>query len=102
MVSSVTDSQSSNILAELSPQQTTLSKSGDSFTAQLTSALEGDRSVAAEGSNPGTNARSTQSQESGARQVLATPAAPADSSGATFFGFVASPAIATPAAATTG
>jgi hypothetical protein len=118
MVSSITDSHSSNILAGTSPQQKTLLGSRASFTAQLTSALEGDRSISGEGSNLGPNLRATQSQDSGVRQFPATatapdsvphaaaptaattPDAPANSSGATFFGFVDSPAVAAPTTTT--
>ena len=112
MVSSVKDSQSSSILADLSPQPKNPSGSKDSFTAQLTSALEGRRLISGERSNPAAKNRSTQSQDSGVRQFPATAAtsngpqqatAPAtpNSSGATFFGFVATPAIAAPATTST-
>jgi hypothetical protein len=112
MVSSVKDSQAPSILADLSSQSKSPSGSEDSFTAELTSALEGGRLISAERPNPAPGNRSTQSQDSGVRQfpatVLApesapqaiTPAATPDSTGATFFGFVSTPAVA--ASATTG
>jgi hypothetical protein len=72
MVGSVTDSQSSNILAGLSPQQTTLSESADSFLSQLTSALEGYLAQSGNNSSLEINIQPTQSQDSGTSQFLVT------------------------------
>src|SRR5579862_9893220 len=80
MVGSVTDSQSSSILTDLSPQQTTLSESEDSFISQLTSALEGY--LAQSGNNPNMeiDIKTTQSQDSGVSQFLVTVTNPNSSS----------------------
>jgi hypothetical protein len=72
MLGSVTDSQSSNILSGLSPQQTTPSESADSFMAQLTSALEGYLAKSGNNSNLEIDVQSTQSQNSGVSQFLVT------------------------------
>jgi hypothetical protein len=72
MVGSVTDPQSSNILAGLSPQPATPSKSADSFMSQLTSALEGYLAQSGNNSNLEIDIQSTQSQDSGVRQFLVT------------------------------
>jgi hypothetical protein len=115
MVTSISDSQSSNILAGLAPQQTTPSGSKDSFIEQLTSALEGYLAQSGSDSNLEIDIQKTQSQDSGVRQFLVTvknpdsapgqttaaasPAASTDASTATFPGFVSIPA--SPSAATT-
>jgi hypothetical protein len=117
MVRSITGSQASNILAGLSPQQTTPSGSTDSFTQQLTSALEGYLAQSGNGSHLEIDIQNTQSQDSGVRQFLVTvknpgsasgqiaaaaDAAPAASSvpadGTTFPGFASIPASGSPAA----
>jgi len=72
MVGSVTGSQSSSILADLSPQSTTSSVSTDSFMAQLSSALEGYLAQSSNNSNLEIDIQSTQSQNSGVRQFLVT------------------------------
>ena len=72
MVGSVTDSQSSNFLAGISPQQTTPSGSTDSFTQQLAAAVEGYLAQSSNNSNLEINIQSTQSQDSGVRQFLVT------------------------------
>ena len=72
MVSSITGSQSSNILAGLSPQQTTPSGSMASFTDQLAAALEGYLAQSGNGSNLQIDIQTTQSQNSGVRQFLVT------------------------------
>ena len=120
MVRSITGSQSSNILAGLSPHQTTPSGSKDSFTQQLTSALEGYLAQSGNGSHLEIDIQNTQSQDSGVRQFLVTvknpdratgqtaaparsaPTAPAASGvpadGTTFPGFASIPASGSPAA----
>lgn len=80
MVGSVTDSQSSNVLASLSPQQTTLSESADSFVSELTSALEGYLAQSGNNSNLEINVRTTQSQDSGVSQFLVTVTNPESAS----------------------
>ena len=123
MVTSITDSRSASIFADLSPQQTTPSGSTDSFTAQLTSALEGDLARGGDKSIIQSDVQPAPSQDSGVRQFLATAkdpdsaagqtttppesAAPAaasaastDGSSATFLGFVSIPAGAPPASTT--
>ncbi len=100
MVGSVTDSQSSNILAGLSPQQTTPSEPADSFMSQLTSALEGYLSQSGNNSNLEIDIQTTQSQDSGASQFLVTVKNPdrAPAPGATAASVVPSAAsAATPA-----
>ncbi len=81
MVGSITDSQSSNILAGLSAQQTTPSGSTDSFTQQLTSALEGYLTQSGNNSNLEIDIQTTQSQVSGVRQFLVTVKNPASGPG---------------------
>jgi hypothetical protein len=122
MLSSITGPRASQVLAGLAPQQTTPSGSSDSFTQQLTSALEGYLAQSGSGSNLEIDIQTTQSQDSGVRQFLVTvknpdsaagqagaaaspastaPAAsgvPAD--GTTFPGFASIPASASPAAST--
>jgi len=126
MVRSITGSQASNILAGLSSQQTTPSGSTDSFTQQLTSALEGYLAQSGNGSHLEIDIQNTQSQDSGVRQFLVTvknpgsatgqiaaaassaptassaPPAPAASGvpadGTTFPGFASIPASGSPAA----
>lgn len=81
MVGSITDSQSSNILAGLSTQQTTPSGSTDSFTEQLTSALEGYLAQSGNNSNLEIDVQTTQSQDSGVRQFLVTVKNPTSAPG---------------------
>lgn len=126
MVGSITDSRSSNILAALSTQKTTPSGSTDSFTQQLTSALEGYLAQSGHNSNLEIDIQTTQSQDSGVRQFLVTvknptsapgPSTPAASlaataatdaraasgapvDGTTFPGFASIPSSGSPAAAT--
>jgi len=105
MVGSVTDSQSSNILAGLSNQQTTLSESADSFMAQLTSALDGYLAQSGNNSNLEINIQTTQSQDSGVSQFLVTVTNPGstsapDATAASVVPFAASIAPADGSAAT--
>jgi hypothetical protein len=72
MVSSITGSQSSNILAGLSTPQTTPSGSMASFTEQLAAALEGYLAQSSNNSNLEIDIQSTQSQNSGVRQFIVT------------------------------
>jgi hypothetical protein len=72
MVTSITGSQSSSIVAGLSPQPTTPSGSTDSFMSELTSALEGYLAQSGNNSNLEIDIQSTQSQDSGVRQFLVT------------------------------
>jgi len=76
MVSSITDSHSSNILSGLSAPQTTPSGSTDSFTEQLISALEGYLGKSSPSSNLEIDIQKTQSQDSGVRQFLVTVKTP--------------------------
>ncbi len=80
MVGSVTDSQSSNILAGLSPQQTTPSGSANSFMSQLTSALDGYLAQSGNSSNLEIDIQTTQSQVSGVSQFLVTVKNPGSAS----------------------
>jgi hypothetical protein len=77
MVRSVAGSQSSNILADRPPQQTTSSGSTDSFMAQLASALEGYLAKSGNNSNLEIDIQKTQSQNSGVSQFLVTVKNPA-------------------------
>ena len=72
MVSSIAGSRSSNILADLSTQQTTSSESTDSFMAQLTSAVEGYLAKSGHSSNLEIDIQKTQSQNSGVSQFVVT------------------------------
>jgi hypothetical protein len=103
MVSSITDSQSSNVLAGLSPKPATPSASASSFTDQLVAALEGYLSQSAGGSNLEIDIQTTQSQDSGVRQFLVTvknpdgapaPTVTAPSTSASVTGFVSVPQAA--------
>ena len=111
MLSSITGPRTSHVLAGLSPQQTTPSTSTDSFTQQLTSALEGYLAQSGSGSNLQIDIQTTQSQVSGVRQFLVTvktpDSSPAQSSsaasalpadGSTFPGFASIPASVAAAA----
>jgi hypothetical protein len=103
MVSSITGSQSSNILAGLSPDQTTHSASTASFTDQLAAALEGYLAQSGNGSNLEIDIQATQSQNSGVRQFIVTVKNPVSASGQTAAAAVSlasSSAQATPAAVT--
>lgn len=120
MVSSITGPRASQVLAGLAPQPTTPSGSSDSFTKQLTSALEGYLAQSGNGSNLEIDIQATQSQDSGVRQFLVTvknpdsasgqtaaaasPASPAASGvsadGTTFPGFASIPVSGSPAART--
>jgi len=122
MVTSITDSHSASIFADLSPQQATPSGSTDSFTAQLTSALDGHSARAGNHSGTQSDVQPAPSQDSGVRQFLAAakdaasapgqnstpldstaPAAASASNGptATFPGFVSIPTSAPAATAST-
>ncbi len=110
MVSSITDSQSSNVLAGLSPKPTTPSGSTSSFTNQLVAALEGYLSQSANGSNLEIDIQTTQSQDSGVRQFLVTVKNPdsapgqtvaAPSAAASMTGFVSVPQAAASVPAST-
>ena len=83
MVSSITGSQSSNILAGLSPQQTTPSGSTASFTDQLAAALEGYLAQSGNSSNLEIDIQATQSQNSGVRQFIVTVKNPDSAPGQT-------------------
>jgi hypothetical protein len=72
MVSSITGSQSSSILAGLSPQPTTPSGSTASFTEQLASALEGYLAQSGNSSNLEIDIQTTPSQNLGVRQFIVT------------------------------
>ena len=81
MVSSITGSQSSNILSGLSPDQPTLSGSTASFTDQLTAALEGYLAQSGSSSNLQIDIQATQSQNSGVRQFIVTVKNPDSATG---------------------
>ena len=81
MVSSITGTQSSNILAGLSPDQTTHSGSTASFTDQLAAALEGYLAQSGNASNLEIDIQATQSQNSGVRQFIVTVKNPVSASG---------------------
>ena len=98
MVSSVTGSQSSSVLAGLTPQQTTPSASTASFADQLAAALEGYLAQSGNSSNLEIDIQTTQSQNSGVRQFIVTVKNPNSSSGQTATG-AATTASAAPAAA---
>ena len=83
MVSSITGSQSSNILAGLSRQGTTPSGSTASFTDQLAAALEGYLAQSGNGSNLEIDIQTTQSQNSGVRQFIVTVKDPDSAPGQT-------------------
>ena len=72
MVSSITGSQSSSLVAGLPPQQTTPSGTTASFTDQLVAALEGYLGQSGNGSNLEIDIQTTQSQNSGERQFIVT------------------------------
>ena len=97
MVSSITGSQSSNILAGLSPDQTTPSGSTASFTDQLAAALEGYLAQSAHGSNLEIDIQATQSQNSGVRQFIVTVKNPVSDSGQSAAAATSSAAASGPA-----
>jgi hypothetical protein len=101
MVSSVTGSQSSSVLAGLTPLQTTPSASTASFADQLAAALEGYLAQSGNNSNLEIDIQTTQSQNSGVRQFIVTVKNPNSSSGQTGTGAdtTASAASTAPAAA---
>jgi hypothetical protein len=72
MVSSITGSQPSGILAGLPTQRTTPSGTTASFTDQLVAALEGYLQQSGNGSNLEIDIQTTQSQNSGERQFIVT------------------------------
>jgi hypothetical protein len=101
MVSSINGSQSSNILAGVSPQGTTPSGSTASFTDQLAAALEGYLAQSAHDSDLEINIQATQSQNSGVRQFIVTVKNPDSASGQTAAAASAVvPAQSTPAQST--
>ena len=81
MLSSINGSQSSNLLAGISPQGTTLSGSTASFTDQLAAALEGYLAQSSNSSNLEIDIQATQSQNSGVRQFIVTVKSPDSASG---------------------
>jgi hypothetical protein len=81
MVSSVTDAQSTNLLAGVSLQKTTPSGSTNSFTEQLMAALEGYLAQSGNGSNLEIDVKTTPSQDSGVRQFIVTVKNPDSGSG---------------------
>ena len=103
MVSSITGSPSSSILAGLSPQQTTPSGSTASFTDQLAAALEGYLAQSGNSSNLEIDIQATQSQNSGVRQFIVTvknpDSAPAQTTAAASASASPSASSASPASA---
>ncbi|MCU1336222.1 MAG: hypothetical protein JWO19_1803 [Bryobacterales bacterium] len=91
MVSSITGSQASNILAGFSNRPTTASGSTASFTEQLAAALEGYLGNSGNSPHLQIDIQTTQSQNSGVRQFIVTVKDPASAPGQT-------PAAASPAA----
>jgi hypothetical protein len=105
MLSSITGSPSSSILAGFSTGQTTPSGSMTSFTDQLAAALEGYLAQSGNSSNLEIDIQATQSQNSGVRQFIVTvknpESAPAQNGAATSGASLASASVTDDASANT-